>query len=497
MSEPDYSFQQEVGRLLEADQLEEALQFAEEQESKRPNDFLVFAAKAIILGRLRRYDEAIRAADESLKINPNDHETHSNKGVSLYFLERYEEAIQSFDACLSLRPHYPIAVQEKIFALATLGRYSDAVRVYEMSDLPDFEEAVWLNTLGYVYLGTDDHLRARTFLLRAKKANSLLSQVHFNLAKVHRMLENPFRSFFHQVFFYCLSALEQFEIWKKVNYFFRNSPHITESKRFSGSGTVFTSDSQQRETRSILKLLRDMHATALCNDTWLWFAVNIPYSAAEQNGVYGDIDIILKRPRYFMNHDAGFTYRGFQVKTVVVDKEGRIKSAKRGASNLRKIKTQLDVLKKFGCEQIFLLELHVLERGYSLRKTFPSAEIAAEIRKKAVFLQRFGYGYVVMAEEPNSQTDEESGGIWHPPLNVLPAQTREIGPVFQKLVDSIDEFHADPTTQEMSQRHMNSNAKAEGFGLKTGYCQRCRRLTKLVPRGHASHLCGWCRLPAY
>lgn len=492
MSEPDYSFQQEVGRLVEANELEEALRFVAEKEPERPNDHLIFAARTVILGRLGRYEEAVIAADNALNIKPDDHEVHSNKGVSLYRLGKYEEAIQSFDTCLLLRPHYAIAVQDKIFALAALDRHVDAVRTYEASDLPDHEEAVWLNAIGYVYLHSGDETRAETFLRRALRIDPFLSHLHFNLAEVHRCRARPFRAFLHQLLCNCLTTLEQTAMWRSIRER-RSAPHIAEAKRFSGPGTVFRSHSQQRETRSILKLLRDMHATALCNDTWLWFAVNIPYDAAEQNGVYGDIDIILKRPRYFMDHDAGFTYRGFQVKTVVVDRTGHIKSAKRGQSNLRKIKKQLDVLKKFGCEQIFLLEFYVLERGYSQRNNFPSPEIVSEIREKAAFLEQHGYGYVVMAEEPNMETDEESGGVWHMPLNILPAQTSAIGAPFQKLVDAIDAFREDPATQEL----LKSVSRHDGFGIKVGHCMRCKRLTMLVPQGHAMHICGWCKAPTY
>jgi hypothetical protein len=273
----------------------------------------------------------------------------------------------------------------------------------------------------------------------------------------------------------------------------RPRAHITESRFFFGSGILFSSDSQARETRSILKLLRGPNAAALCNDTWRWFAINIPYDAVEKNGFRGDIDILLKRPRYFANHDAWFTYRGFQVKTISVDKRGNIKSAKRGPSNLREIKNQLKVQKRFGCEQVFLLELYVLERGYSTHNDFPSANIQKEIVKKAKSLEKLGYGYVVMAEEPSITHDENSGGMVHMPINILQAISNPIGARFQKLVDGIDAFLARPATHELLQ----GLSQRDPFGTKIGYCRLCKELTMWVPIGAASHICGRCKAPAY
>lgn len=159
----------------------------------------------------------------------------------------------------------------------------------------------------------------------------------------------------------------------------------------------------------------------MCNDTWQWFAVNVPYEAIERNGFEGDIDILLKRPRFLpdSSHDVGFTYRGFEVKTVVVDRNGNVKSAKRSRKKHQKIKEQLGKLKQFGCEQVFLLELFVLERGYSSRNNFPSEKIKREISEKAKYLQKLGYGYVVIAEEPSTTHDDESGGVMHLPINIL------------------------------------------------------------------------------
>jgi hypothetical protein len=235
---------------------------------------------------------------------------------------------------------------------------------------------------------------------------------------------------------------------------------------------------------------------ALCNDTWTWFAVNVPYNAINQNGFNGDIDIIVKRPRYFMNRDSGFTYRGFQVKTIVVSKTGQIRSAKRGAASLRGIKKQLDVLKSFGCEQIFLLEIYILERGFSSRDGFPSDAIRKDIIAKAEYLKNLGYGYVVTAEEPSIDKDEVSGGVFHFVRNVLLTSSNQIGLNFQKLADDVDSFLADPETKKMLDSMSEYANRGTGIPL-TSYCSSCKKLTLLIPITHSSHICGWCKRPAY
>ena len=171
-----------------------------------------------------------------------------------------------------------------------------------------------------------------------------------------------------------------------------------------------------------------------------------------------------------------FTYRGFEVKTLLLIVMG-ILNQRSVVLKHQKIKGQLDKLKQFGCEQIFLLELFVLERGYSSRNNFPSDEINKEILEKAKYLQKLGYGYVVMAEEPSPTHDDESGGMVHMPINVLRTTSNSIGSHFQNLVDSIDKFLADSTTQDM----LANLSQHDQFGTKVGYCVSCKKLTMFIP----------------
>jgi Flp pilus assembly protein TadD len=485
-------YRKKLHELYAAERFEEALELVLQEEGTNPNDTEVLKAKAALLGILEREEEALAVLAVVLPLNPKDHELYRMKGVSLYRLGKYPEAVEEFKSCLVFRPHDPIAAEQRISALILMGKYSEAVREYEVSDLPDFEEEIWLNNLGYTYMKLGNNAEALSILSRARRINPLSGIVHGNLALLHKSLKHQVLYFLHGAISNILSWLEGIPQWQKyVNN--RTRPHISESDFFSGSGSLFSSSSLQRETRTILKLLRGANAPALCNDWWNWFAVNIPYSAVEKNGVEGDIDIIVKRPRNPGGIDGGFTYRGFEVKAIKVDKNGRIKSAKRGKAKLRGIEKQLGLLKKFGCEQIFLLEIFVLERGYSALHSFPSREIQAEILEKAKYLKQQGYGYVITAEEPTTTHDEESGGMLHMVRNILPAVSNPISTSFQNLMDGIDAFLTKPETRAL----LSDPKTAEKFGTKVGYCRKCKQLTMLLPQGVAMHVCGHCKRPMY
>ena len=490
------TYEEKLRDLYNSKKFEEALQLVMDEEQKQPQIPKILAAKATLLGALGKYRESIDTANEALKLNANDFELLNTKGVSLYCLKKYDEAIGIFDACLALKPNFPIATQKKISALTILGKYLEAARVYEESDLPDLQEEIWLNNLGFVYIELGDYPRANLFLYRAVRTNPFENVVYYNLARSHKKLKNYTKYFLCRFIFLSLFAFEKLGILKRIKQRYGNQRnHISEAKFYDGPGKLFATNNQIRETRSILKLLRDINATALCNDTWQWFAVNIPYEAIERNNFKGDMDILLKRPRFLpgSSYDAGFTYRGFEVKTVIVDRNGHIKSAKRGKKKHQKIKGQLDKLKQFGCEQVFLLELFVLERGYSSHNNFPSDEIKKEILEKAKYLQKLGYGYVVMAEEPSPTHDDESGGMVHMPINVLKTASNSIGPHFQKLVNGIDNFLAEKTTKDA----LASLSQHDQFGTKIGYCTSCRRLTMFAPVKFISHECIFCKKPIY
>ncbi|MFA6416368.1 MAG: tetratricopeptide repeat protein [Candidatus Paceibacterota bacterium] len=467
----------------------EALKVSLEQEKFKPYDAKVLKAKAVFLSLTGNHPESVKAGDEAIKIDPNDPELHHNKGMGLYYLGKYADAINSFDNCLKFKPNEPICLQHKICSLIFLGKLDDAVKIYESKDIPEVFEHIWHNNLGVMYLGLKDYKKAGSFLYGAKALSRYEPIIYYNLSRLWWRLGDKIRFIKHALAYIVFSFVKNTGILSLRNLLSkRHMPHISESKYFAGPGTLFLSDSNVRETVSIFKLLRGPNMTALCNDTWEWFAVNIPYQSVEKNEFKGDIDIILKSPRFLGDYDTGFNYRGFQVKTVIVDQFGKIKSAKKGLIRHKKIKKQLDVLKKFGCEQVFFLELFVLGRGYSSINIFPSDEMRAEIIEKAKYLEHLGYGYVVMAEEPAPDRDDESGGMVHFPLNILGAKINPVGSNFKKLVVHIDLLRED---QDIRSKMEKLSIRDQGTS-HFGYCPKCKKLTVMFPKGVVNYCCLFC-----
>ena len=183
-------YEDQLRNLYNAKKFDEALALVLNEEQKQPKAPKILAAKATLLGVLGKYRESIDTANEALKLNANDFELLNTKGVSLYCLERYSKAIEAFDACLALKPNFPIATQKKISALTILGKYPEAAKVYEESDLPDLQEEIWLNNLGFVYIELGDYPRANLFLYRAVRTNPFENVVYYNLARSHKKLKN-------------------------------------------------------------------------------------------------------------------------------------------------------------------------------------------------------------------------------------------------------------------------------------------------------------------
>lgn len=481
-------FQAKLNTLENAAKREDALAYILEKEKQYPNSFEVWNSKTAFLGRLDRYEEMIIAADKAIDLKPDSYGVHHMKGMALYRLKRYHDAILAFDSALAITPNFYHSISFKISALIFSGQYKQAVELYEESDLPSQGAAIGINNIGWAYAELGDYDRAIFYLKVSRSFDFFNSFIHYNLARILWRKGDYLKFAGTGLGFLFFSALERMGLKPYLEKL--NPPDELSDGRpiFRESGRLFKSSPGSRETRAILRILSGMNATALCNDTWSWFAVNIPYHAVEKNGFRGDIDIILKRPRYFLEHDAGFTYRGFQVKVVLVDKYGHIKSAKRGPKNHYGIKKQLNILNQFGCEQVFLLEVFVLERGYSQRNIFPSSEIKNELIEKGKYLRSLGFGYVVMAEEPSLTTDDEAGGMVHMPINILRASTNPISENFQKLADRIDAFLSNSSTEST----LNGNSQRRQLGPVVGYCGRCKSITAIASVGFMSGACSKC-----
>ncbi len=475
-----------IAELYKNKKYEQALEAILEEEIKKPEEYDLLRYKVSVLGLLGKYADAIATADEILKIKPDNCDVLYMKGISLYHIGKYLEAEKIFNQCVALRPHFSRAVQKQISTLILLGRYKEAVELYEQGDLPTTDDSSLSNNISLSYLELGDYSKASVNLYAAKRTNPFIPQIYYNLAELYWKLKRPLKFIKHGSAFLFIMVLEKIGLTKVLIKLLIKTDNPDGVEVFFGPGRLFKSNSHIRETKSILKLLRNMQMAALCNDTWDWFAFNIPYEAAEKNGFKGDIDIMLKRPRYFGGRDAGFTYRGFEVKVTIVDISGKVRSAKRGEKKMKQIKRQLGLLKEFGCEQVFLLELFILERGYSggTRNFLPN-EVLNEINKKRIALEGTGFGYVVFIEEPSITLDDEAGGIWHPHINVLHTTNNPIGQDFKKLANKIDDFLS-------KAKNENADTHSRTLSHLVAYCNKCKDFTLPVSTKNVSHKCARC-----
>ena len=427
--------------LYKQKKYKDALRLAQDMEKKEPNDFDVLKAKTALLGLLNKNDEAISVSDLALSINSEDYQLLHMKAVSLYYLKKYEEALAIFDQCLEHNPSFHRAINKKINILMLLGRFIEAEKLYRESDLPEIDNEIPFNNLGYLYLQLGYFNKAEKFLHKAKEFNKFNPTIYYNLLKINKHKREISNYLKNSILLFILKIIDIVGVEKLLFRFTPSNNFQDKEEKFKGSGKLFNTDNQEQETKAILKILRNPYITnALCNDWWDWFAVNVPYDALEKNGFKGDIDILLKRPTHPEAYYGGFTYRAFEVKVTKVNKNGEIKSGlHRGKGQLRKLKLKLNLLKKFGCELVFFLEIFILERGYSKKFTFPSDEIEKEIMNKAEELKSLGVGYVVCVDEPSVTHDDESGGQLYFPNNVLSTQKNEIKDDFRKMVSKITE----------------------------------------------------------
>ena len=197
---------------------------------------------------------------------------------------------------------------------------------------------------------------------------------------------------------------------------------------------LFYVASQIRECSTIWRILRDpVFFTILCNDTWKWFAVEIPYKIGDK---HGEIDILMCRPKT-LDHGAPLIYKGYQVKVSLIDENNIEKSLKRSnASRFKKAVGQLKRLRSFGCDRICFLEVIVFEQT---RKKFDLPKIVVdEIKKKKQILNGMGIGYVVLPIQFSPDVPEDVGGYWFPPINILPSPEQHRSDDFTILVNRIN-----------------------------------------------------------
>lgn len=485
----------EINKALSEKNLPKAINLLEQME-ERKLDFNDLKLKAQLYGRVGRYVDAHDTAVKALTIKSDDYELYHTKGVSLYYLKEHKKAIIAFDECLDIHPTFHRAIMKKVDSLILIGEYEKAKKLFEVSDLPDMDQEISLNNIGFMYIRLGQLEKAHSYLKKGINLNRFEPILYYNLAKLYSKNKKVWKTLVYAFVFYLLLTIQKIPyLYKQLKRTARSHGFHEKREIFSGPGALFTFVNERsgaRETKAILSFLRSAFAPSISNDTWEWHAINIPYSISDtENAPEGDIDILVKRPRYMGEFDAGFTYRGFEVKTATVNKQGRvIGGLYRGKSKMKKIIKQLKKIRAFGCEQVFFFEIFILQRGYSDKNIFPSKEILQYINKKTDLLKESEFGYVVIAIEPSATHDDESGGIFHNLINILPTSQQDTEDSFLAMNEKIEEYIKSASHSSYANRGFMS-------ARIVTYCKHCKKLTSIEsPRANID-ICAICKKDVY
>jgi hypothetical protein len=244
-------------------------------------------------------------------------------------------------------------------------------------------------------------------------------------------------------------------------------------RHFVGSAfedRLYNTDNNTREKACAWKIMRSPHFQGLTQDSWFWRAVNIPLDLVDKS-LQGDIDLLFATRRHELSQDGKHKfsglYRSFELKTSKVSRDGDVKSLKR--NKMHKVQGQLEKLCRIGSPQVFLLDVFIVEVGYSNFNNEGMPPAAKEaVAFKHEFISRSEVGYAVFAIEQIEAMDEDSTGMLWPTATIQAAETRPMGPSFRGIVDEIEGYIR----------------RIGGVGYKEviSFCAGCKSLTHVESR---------------
>ncbi len=95
------------------------------------SDKTILNDRALILGKLERFEDAIKSLDKALEEDPNYIEAILNKGVMFVNLREYNEAVSCYNKVLSLQPKNAAAMYNISLVHARQGKSSEALGALE------------------------------------------------------------------------------------------------------------------------------------------------------------------------------------------------------------------------------------------------------------------------------------------------------------------------------------------------------------------------------
>jgi len=224
---------------------------------------------------------------------------------------------------------------------------------------------------------------------------------------------------------------------------------------------------------------------SLCDTWWKWAAIGVPLNLLDKRQPQGDIDLliamtvpIVKNNEVDLSH---VIYRSFEVKTSKVKETGEIRSLKNTDKKFDKVIGQLNKLKIFGAEQIFLLEVYIAEAGFSSTSFDIPEQLVNVVKNRYKKIEGNIYGYVVTFLEQIIGFDEENTGKAHIPMNIHPPTTLSIKDPFFNLVSYLNSYF------EKNNQNLEGTGK---FVTVMTYCDKCKKI--IIPDSYINPSCIIC-----
>jgi hypothetical protein len=202
----------------------------------------------------------------------------------------------------------------------------------------------------------------------------------------------------------------------------------------------------------------------------IWNAVGIPFELVDIEA-QGDFDLMFALDPYPVKAET--IYRSFELKTSKVGRDGKVTSLKTG--KFHKTIGQLEKLCEIGASQVYLLEVFIVEAGFSRTHNTMPDSARESIEQKRHLIRGADFGYVVAAIEQIPGYDVQKAGMLWPTTEIQSAKLKPPLAPFTDVVQRIRDF----------------NTAKRAFRKVITYCQKCRDLTAANPAGpYVCETCG-------
>lgn len=139
---------QQVNQLIQNNQLQQALQLADNNLKINPQDVNLLVLQGIIYRKMENYPQAVSVFQKALFLTPNNADIFSELGVTFFHQKQFNLALENMDKAVSLEPENPYRYSSRAYIKDACKDIDGAILDYEKAIKLDPEDAVAYNNLG-------------------------------------------------------------------------------------------------------------------------------------------------------------------------------------------------------------------------------------------------------------------------------------------------------------------------------------------------------------